>query len=239
MLCEELLRNFSCHRHGSTAAALKRPCLGARFLRVALRFARFGGIGFIQTLEFIPFPPDGKWIYSWTKKKREKERRGCERQRAGKEERGNKKTSIPLGTNGDRRAYRFHTHNKLLERPEALIYRGVSPGAVFFRRSRAFAALKNIFLKANISLGPIFRRVNNIRARRDNKVGCHVSAIAKRGCPGKKNESLAWPNAHVIFSHCLPACLPRCALLPPDDDVQDQEKSLSDENEISIVDDRM
>jgi len=67
MLCEELLRNFSCHRHGSAAAALKRPCLGARFLRVALRFARFarfGGIGFIQTLEFIPFPPDGKWIYS-------------------------------------------------------------------------------------------------------------------------------------------------------------------------------
>jgi len=116
----------------------------------------------------------------------DKKKRDRARKRTGKEERGNKKTSIPLGTNGDRRAYRFHTHNKLLERPEALIYRGVSPGAVFFRRSRAFAALKNIFLKANISLGPIFRRVNNIRARRDNKVGCHVSAIAKRGCPGKK-----------------------------------------------------
>lgn len=78
MLREELLQNFSCHRHGSTTAALKRPCLGARFLRVALRFVRCGGIGFIQTLEFMPFPPDGKWIYSRTGKKREKEReRGC------------------------------------------------------------------------------------------------------------------------------------------------------------------
>lgn len=36
---EELPRNFSRHRHGSIAAALKRLCLGARFLRVALRCA--------------------------------------------------------------------------------------------------------------------------------------------------------------------------------------------------------
>lgn len=51
---------------------------------------------------------------------------------------------------------------------------------------------------------------------------------------GKKNEPLAWPNARVIFSRCLLA-----ALLPPNDDVQDREKSAGDENEISVVDDLM
>lgn len=106
---------------------------------------RSGGIGFIQTLEFMPFPPDGKWIYSRTEKKerKRKRKRGRVAVRGGggrKEGREGKQKDIGRspGTNGDRRARRFHTHNKLLERPpEALIYRGVSPGAVFFRGARS------------------------------------------------------------------------------------------------------
>lgn len=179
-------------------------------------------------------------IQSNGKKKGERERERV-LEKESEKRRGNKKTSIPLGTNGDRCAYRFHTHNKLLQRPEALIYRGVSPGAVFFRRSCAFAALKNIFLKANISLGPIFRRVNNIRTRRDNKVGCHVSAIAKRGCPGR--EKMSRSRGQTFASFFLAVCLPVCALLSPlDDNAQDRkEKKIQlagDENEMGTVDDR-
>lgn len=82
---------------------------------------------------------------------------------------------------------------------------GRKPGSGIFSPLRVLAALKNIFLKANISLGPIFRRVNNIRARRDNKVGCHVTAIAKRGSPGGKKMNR--PRGQTLVSFFLAVCL--------------------------------
>lgn len=163
---EELPWNFSRHHHTATTDAdavadadadhieMFLPRSGFLTRRAALHSSAVSVLSRRSNLCSFRRTVNG-YTVGRKKKKKERQRDGQRKSSMEEErerERCNKKTSIP-GTSRDRCARRFHTHNKLLKHPlEALIYRGVSPGAVFFRRSRARSSLWKIFFCKLISL---------------------------------------------------------------------------------------